>query len=271
MNTKILAVASTVAILAASQAFADTKHETEKKYEQPAGSGSIQTDAKKAWEEIKEDTSEAAEDLKTYFLGNEENGQAQEVVIVTRKTANGMIGQAVQNANNERVGTVKDIILDSSGKAQLIIIADGEFPGIDGKLVAMNYDFLSNRSADGDLMAPLTEASIDKATAFSYDVKDRSDKVAVLSDEGISVASLLEGQLVDEQMQPIGEVDNISLKNGQASDIVVGFDKILGVGGEKLALGYAEAKLIRVDGGFDFQLSANQAAQFEAYKKASTN
>ncbi len=52
--------------------------------------------------------------------------------------------------------------------------------------------------------------------------------------------------------------------------VVVGFDKVLGMGGEKAAMAFSDLKMInKGDGEIEFQLSASQAAQFESFKAAS--
>lgn len=269
MKTKILAVVSTIAIMATTHASAETK--SKPLGEQPSAAEKIQDNAQKAWSDVKEGTQEVYEDIKAQFLDNAPEAKITEVTFDPRKTANGMIGKAVLNPQENKVGTVQDIILDSSGNASMVIIADSDFPGFSGKLVAIDYSVLSMRDSNGDLLAPLTENVIDKIVGFSYDPKDRSDTVRIIPDQGISVATLLQGQLLDAQANAVAEIDNITLKNGRATDIIVGFDKTLGIGGEKLALAYKDTNLVRVEDGFDFQLSANQAAQFGIYKRAVSN
>ncbi|HEY8190400.1 MAG TPA: hypothetical protein VIF12_06915, partial [Micavibrio sp.] len=61
---------------------------------------------------------------------------------------------------------------------------------------------------------------------------------------------------------------NISFKGGRADNLIVGFDKIMGVGGDRAALAFADVSLVP-DGSeaYDFQLTTDQAAQFEAFKQ----
>ncbi len=270
MKTRTLTAVTVLALLSSVPAFADAE---KKNGDQAAvGSGDIQKDAEQAVEEIKEDASEAYEDIKAYILGSKAGEQSTEVTIDSRHTVKGMIGHSVQNAKGDRVGTVKDIILDAGGNAMMVVIADRDVPGFEGKLVALDYNLVSVRNLDGDVIAPLTEDTISKIAAFSYDPKDREDGAYVMPDEGISISKLLEGQLVDNQMQPLAEIENISLKNGHTTDLIVGFGKVVGLlGGQAVVLSYDDAKLVRVEDGYDFQLSADKAAHFEAYKKSVTN
>lgn len=269
MKMKILTLVSSVAILASTHALAQNKT-VELGGEDPTIAEKIQNDAQKALETAKEGTKEVYEEIKARFL-SDEGTEINYVTFDPRKTAYGMIGKDVLNASNDKVGTIKDIILDSKGNAEMVIIADSDFPGYSGKLVSIDYSLLTMRDSDGDLIAPLTEEIISKVVGFSYDPKDRSESIRIIPEQGISISKLLEGQLIDAQMNTLAEIDNITLKNGHASELIVGFDKILGLGGEKMALPYTEAKLVRVEDGFDFQLSPKQTAQFEVYKKAINN
>ncbi len=69
----------------------------------------------------------------------------------------------------------------------------------------------------------------------------------------------------------MAEIDNISFKAGHASQLIVGFDKVLGLGGKSAVLHYDNAKLVHNGDDLDFKLSDAHAAQFESYKKTATN
>jgi hypothetical protein len=53
--------------------------------------------------------------------------------------------------------------------------------------------------------------------------------------------------------------------------VIVAFDQVLGMGGERAALDFDALKLTQTDSGVQFQLSAAQSANFEKYKKAVTS
>ena len=295
MKTTILSTVSIIALAAASPAIADNAEANAKVG--VSASGSVQTertksqndipevteeDIERGWENTKKAVSETAEDVSnaTQEAYEEisaaliENDQADAdfttVTLDSRMTASGMIGKPVYNTNGESVATVKDIILDREGQAIMVVVADGEFIGM-GKQAAFDYNAITHVNADGDVIMPLTEQMIENAAEFSYDRERYSETVKVIPSNGYSVAELLDAQLVNPQKETVGDVDNISFKNGQANHIIIGFDKILGLGGKKAAMEYDSATLVRNGDDLDFQLSANQAAQFEAYKKTSSN
>jgi sporulation protein YlmC with PRC-barrel domain len=281
MKTKILTAASAIALLAAMPALA----------EDPARNNAntnntLSEDASKAWENTKKDASEAAEnvseatketynDIKAAVLGDEAHtGDKFDYKTISQKqTASSLIGQPVVNGSKERVGTVKDIILDANGKASLIVVSDGEWITTGQKLAAFDYDSIIRRNADGDVVMPLTEQTMTNVAAFSYDAKDADEKTRVIPANGYSVAEIMDGDVVNPEKKSVASVDDVTISNGQAQELVIGFDKILGLGGKKAVVDYDNVKMVsnadKTD--LDFQLTAKQAAQFESYKKTATN
>ncbi len=282
MNTRFLIAASVLAIMAGAPALAETSANTnaEVKAEAP----SLSKDAKREWENVKKDASEAAdktakaaedvyEDIKATVIGEEETTTASTVTIDSRGTASGMIGQPVLNSKGEKIATVKDIILDADGNATTVVLADGGFMGIGTKLAAFDYNLVSQRQKDGDVIMPISEETLDKVAPFSYEPKDaeKDAKVRIIPANGVSVAKLLDGQILNAKKENVAEIDNISFSNGEASQIIIGFDKTLGLGGEKAAMSFNSANVVREKNELDVQLTASQAANFENFKKTATN
>ncbi len=267
MNKAIITAVSALAIFAAVPAMAEMKAQVKTSAE-ASKTGDIAADAKEAWKDIKKDANEAYEDIMAVFV---EDGN-KPVTFNTRHTATGMIGSPVVNAKQERVGTVKDIIVDKDGNASMLIIADGEFPGFDGKLVAFDYNVISRLNADGDVIAPISEENLSKAAEFSYDRNAKADgKVRLISGQAYSVEKLLEGQLLNPKHEDVAQIDDVMFKNGKATNLIVSFDKVLGLGGKKVAMNYDAAKIVRKSDEIDFQLNQKQTAQFEVYKKTASN
>lgn len=278
MKTTLLAAVSAVAIMASAPVFAaDMKAQTNANVEAEAGTNNVLEEGwnntKKAVSDTADDvsdaTSNAYSNVEAALMGDDTNASTN-ISIDTRMTAGGMIGQPVYNANGERVAKVRDIIVDADGKAKMVILGDGDFTGL-GKLAAFQYDTITKRSSDGDIITSLTEEIIDGATSFSYSADDASDTVTVIPANGYSVSALLDGELKDANNQSLGDVDNISFKNATASELIIGFDKTLGLGGKKAALDYEDAQIVRDGNSLDFKLGANQAAQFESFQKTLRN
>lgn len=288
MNFKILTAAPVLAMLAMSPAMAgDTKA-------QPGTPNTIQQNIEKGWNKTKETVSEAAsdvgqagkeayEDVKyTFFGAGSDKGVA--MTVDSRATARGILGKPVLNMTGERVGTLKDIILDNNGKAILAVVSEATFMDLGRKTAAFDYALVTRQNAEGDIVMPLAEETIKNARSFSYDMEedaaDRAAANAILPpSNGYSVEELLESNVVNEKGHTVAHVDNIVFRNGMADSLIVSFGKILGMGGKNAALAFSDVKAVRDqdddedDFGedVDFQLTAAQAARFETFKSGVSN
>lgn len=232
----------------------------------------------KTKDRIVNSTEEAADAVKekynevkyTQFQNDDDKGV--EATISASATAEGMLGEPVNNASGERIGTLKDIILNDKGEAVLAVISDSELIDLGAKEVAFDYALVARREKDGDVIMPLTEESINNAKAFSYNVSDASDKTRSIPANGYSIEKLLGTDVLGPDNQTVGNVDNIIFKEGRADLVIVGFDKILNMGGKKAALAFHDLQLVRKnETDANFQLTASQSAQFEAFKQNVSN
>lgn len=82
-----------------------------------------------------------------------------------------IVGMAVYNRANERIGDINDLILGPDGKVMSAVIGVGGFLGIGEKLVALDFSELQlNRDADGTMRATVnsTKESLESAPEFKY-------------------------------------------------------------------------------------------------------
>ncbi len=82
-----------------------------------------------------------------------------------------LVGMAVYNRANERVGDINDLIVAADGKVARAVIGVGGFLGIGEKLVAIDFtDIQLNRDADGKMRAVVnsTKESLESAPDFKY-------------------------------------------------------------------------------------------------------
>ena len=293
MNMKILATVSAVAMMAmapiATPAHAADDSTASGKasiHGQAARSNETETDlkrmkadpdqvltkeeAKKGWEDTKEAVSEAVDDVEYTLFGKEPKGV--ESSITAGATASGLLNKPVNGTNNQRIGTLRDIIVDGKGNAQMAIVSDSEVLNL-GKEAAFDYSLVLRRNADGDVVMPLTEESMKNASRFSYDTKDAGKNgVKTIPSGAYSVEKLLEANVVNARGEKVASVDNMTFRNGRADALIVGFDKVMGMGGQKAALSFPDVKMInKGDGKVEFQLTAAQAAQFETFKQSASN
>lgn len=280
MNTKLLLTASALALIIGAPVSATAAEENTSAKVEAEQETSIGQDIEKGLNEAGERISDAANNvaeatkdtyssIKAKIVDETQEPQVSIIDIDERMTAAGMIGTPVYNAAEERIAKVSDIILDRDGKAIMVILADGDFTGL-GKHVAFEYDVITSRNADGDLIAPLSEEDIDNAMAFSYDRSDYSDTVQVIPSNGFSVAELMESNLTDPKGETLANVDNISFSGGAADQLILKFNDVLGFGGETVAMGYGDLNIARTDGKVNFQLTEAQTTEFKTYKDVIT-
>ncbi len=201
---------------------------------------------------------------------NAEAAKAKPAATKATNKISDLIGQPVYNIKGDRVAKINDIILDKDGNATMAVLGDGDFTGL-GKEIAFDYNAITTRNADGNVVAPLTEDMIKNAVSFSYDPEDAGSRTKVIPTNGYSASELLDADVIDSTGETVGEVDNINFKNGKASDFVIGYDKTLGLGGEKAVASFKDMKLVKEDNEVHVKLSANQTAEFETMKRQSEN
>lgn len=84
-----------------------------------------------------------------------------------------IVGAAVHNGQNERVGTVDDLLLNENGDQVVVaVISVGGFLGIGNKLVAVPYKDLHIERKNDDVKVVLPNATKDVLTGmptFKYD------------------------------------------------------------------------------------------------------
>jgi sporulation protein YlmC with PRC-barrel domain len=241
-------------------------------------------DIKKGWEDTKDavsntakDVSKAVEekydDVKAVVM--DDDSKTPQTVFKSEtfygaNSASTLIGRSVKDAEGNEVATIHDIIVDQDDDASTIILSDGGFFGIGGKLVAVEYGKIVTSSNNTETLNPISKNLVKDVAEFSY--TPASGKVRLMPSDGISLRHALEGTLVDGQQKKLADIENVIIEDGEAEKLVVSFDKVLGLGGDYAAFDFDDVKVVRgTDNKVGFQLSAEQAANFENYKKSVTN
>lgn len=209
-------------------------------------------------------------DLKHAFSQEQEEKQVppRMVTVKTSTTASGMIGKNVLDAKGDTIATVEDIILSSSdGKATLVIVRDSGFFGLGGKLVALDYGRMTSHDRSGDVIMPVAEKFLDKFLEFTYDRTDKRPDVRVIPTDGLSVQRILDGHIQNNDGQNIADIDNITFLNGVSQYLVISFNEILLMGGNRAILEYKDLEPSQQDGALNFMMTAKQSVEFENYRK----
>ena len=282
MTNKILMGASFLALLAAFPAFAETdanakaEVSTSTKVENSldrAGE-TVKEKALKAGEAIERQTDKAAAatqdaygEVKAYFSDDDDIKAMSSVNLGARLTADELIGTDVESTAGKKLGKIEDVLVDGEGDAETVVINDGGVMGLGGKLVAFDYDVIEGFNGDKDVVVKASEKAIEQAKRFEYEAPSTPDaKISVMPASQYSVKKLLDSKVVDAEGKAVANVETIAFEGDDADYLVVTFDKILGMGGEKAALDFEALDLVNNEGKYTFKLNSQQTAQFEAQK-----
>ena len=271
MKYQMLTAISAIAIMMAAPAFAQTAEGTTGNTVDNTIQQGVDS-AQQGIDNAQNALSNAADKIQFTMFSDDKDMKGTVVAIDKRMTADGMLGEPVLNSARDRVGTVKDIILDEKGFAQMVVVSDAELIDVGAKDVAFDYSLVIQRDQAGDFIMPLTEEMIAQARPFSYDEADATKEgMRMIPAGGYSVEKLLEADVINPRKEKLASVDNISFKAGRADNLIAGFDKVLGMGGDNVALAFSDVAIV-ADGedDYDFQLTASQAAQFEAFKQTAS-
>jgi uncharacterized protein YrrD len=218
----------------------------------------------------RQDDSSVFRTIKVFFAGLNENQSFEPILIRQDMTAHGLIGESVMDASNKKIAVVNDIILDKSGVPILVILSDKGFLGIGNKLAAFDYKNVIRQNQDGDVTMSLTQGMIDRAADFSYDRKDWA-KAKVIPTDSMSVNVLLRGSLYDHTDKVLATIENVYFRSGDPSQVIVGFNKVMGMGGDLATLDFKNLQVMKKDGQVDFKLSAPQTELFKKFQKSVMN
>lgn len=289
--SKILGCASVLAIMAITPVMADTVRADQQAQDQaqpgsaeakvnPRGTEVTKGDIKEGLNDAKDSISKTSHkvanaiddkyhDVKAVVLGKDQQGATfNHETFQTSYSAKAIIGQSIKDSQGKNVAKIQDIILDKDGNAKSIIVQDGGFFGVGGKMAALDYSSVIKSSDDAEILMPVSKDTVKNVAEFSYKPSDKNG-VQVLPSDGVSLKEVLASNILTPDSKKLASVDNVIMSKGQATKLIVGFDKTLGLGGEKAALDFNDAKLTREEGGkVTLQLSDAQSSSFENYKKS---
>jgi sporulation protein YlmC with PRC-barrel domain len=264
MKYKSITAASAMALMIALPAYAGSVNAKD-------DNTTIGQDVKRGLRATDKAMYETAENIKAFFVGPEENAKMSPVWIRGDMTARYLIGKKIVNNDGDKVATIKDIIIGKNGKAALVVVSDDGILGIGDKVAAFDYNKVVNQRYDGTVVMALSSDMIDRAADFSYDPKDWAS-AKIIPAGTVSANVLLEGDVIDSKGDNTASIENIYFRYGDVTQIIVGFNKTLGMGGHKAALDYDDMRMVRnKDGSLDFRLTANQSAEFKNFKSSALN
>ncbi len=211
---------------------------------------------------------DAVEKVRDMMVDKDSTGVYGTVAVDMKTSAAGIIGQSVYNVRNEAVAKVEDVLINSYGNAAQIILTNGGFLGVGAKLVAVDFSLVYIRTGNNDVIMPINEETINNMVPFSYDATDAKDGVRTIPTGYLSAKAMLDGHLFDGHGTQVAAVDNVTLNGGRANQVIVSYDKTLGMGGNKLAVSYDQLQKMGHGSTVDFKLTDTLTVRFENYTKA---
>jgi len=160
-----------------------------------------------------------------------------------------VIGSEVRGKGNNLAGNIDDIIIDkSTGEASTIMVA------LDGagqkQYSALGINSIKFQRLDGDIKAELTESELDRLKPH----------IASNSNDLISLRSLRNGQLLDDQGAVAGEIEAIIYLNAEIQRLY--FELLPRLTPQKtkirFALPFEDLNIVNNVDGYDVQLTTEQ-------------
>lgn len=257
MNSKFLVAVSMMSLMMPTFSFAEGYEKNE----------TIKEDLIDAKDAVSDSAKEVYKKIKAALITEEDKADFNYITIDMNRTALGLLNKPIFNSKNEKIGILDDIIIDKKGRAQIVVVSHGGFLGIGDKNAAFDYNLVMRSESDGDIIIPVSKKTIETARIFSYNTGDSNDKIRAIPKNGISLKELMKANLIDNKGVVISGIENIYFRNGYAYQLIVGFDKTLGVGGQKALIDFNKLKLTRKNDEHHFQMSERQSLQFEKFKK----
>jgi sporulation protein YlmC with PRC-barrel domain len=185
-----------------------------------------------------------------------------------------LLGHAVINAQNEKVGVIDSVILGPQGHVDKVVIGVGGFLGMGDRDVAVNWrdlQVLDNGNkivvnASGDQLKAMPEFKYDeqhrRGSTFSMNdaghASTTADTRAAADDRarhanagdptnsgGIDAHKLIGRSIVNPDNVTVGTIDSVILDNGGKVDrVVVGVGGFLGVGKKDVAVSWHDLKVM---------------------------
>jgi sporulation protein YlmC with PRC-barrel domain len=179
----------------------------------------------------------------------------------------GIIGRDVYDTSNRKIATIDDVLFDSKGNASRVVLSNGGIMGMGAKLVVLDFGRIYQSASSQNVISTIAEDTIRQMTAYSTDPQDVREGMQTMGKNEISAKAMLDGELLNDRGNEIGSIENITIDNSKADQVIVSYDTTLGMGGEKIAIDYDRLQRVGNSSEVDFKLPADLTVRFEAYTK----
>jgi sporulation protein YlmC with PRC-barrel domain len=259
--------ATILALIISIPAYAADTTTTGTPTEQMMPDNSMSNDISKGISRIDEEISGTTESIKTFLLGKTAGEELQPVIIPRNRTAKNIIGSPVVNEQGERIASTEDILIDKNGRPSMVVVSGSKLLGPGKKVAAFDYKKVFGQGQGGKVLMTLPQDMISHAVDSSYDPQNWTN-VKIIPADSISASRLMKAAVMDNNNKKIADVENIYLKEDAPSQVIIGFNKTLGMGGDIAALDYTDLRMVRKNakGDLDLQLTPDQTVQIRNFK-----
>ncbi|HKJ63395.1 MAG TPA: PRC-barrel domain-containing protein [Hyphomicrobiales bacterium] len=117
------------------------------------------------------------------------------------------LGSPIYSASGEKMGDVKDVLFDRTGKIQTVVIGVGGFLGLGEKRVAVPFEVVTyvDENDERRIIVPLTKEELQNAPAYKVSEKTTMEKVTETATEVAVKASKKAVELKDKAVEKYKE------------------------------------------------------------------
>lgn len=129
------------------------------------------------------------------------------------------IGSPIFNASGDKIGDVKDVLFDRSGKIRTVVIGVGGFLGLGEKRVAVPFEVVTyvDENDERRVVVPLSKEALQSAPAYKVSEKTTLEKVGETATEVAEKASERASELKDQAVKTIQEYRQGADAEGEAN------------------------------------------------------
>lgn len=117
------------------------------------------------------------------------------------------IGSPIYSAGGEKMGDVKDVLFDRTGKIRTVVIGVGGFLGLGEKRVAVPFEVVTyvDEKDERRIVVPLTKEALQDAPAYKVSEKTTMEKVTETATDVAEKASKKAVELKDKAVEKYKE------------------------------------------------------------------
>lgn len=129
------------------------------------------------------------------------------------------IGSPIYSAGGEKMGDVKDVLFDRTGKIRTVVIGVGGFLGLGEKRVAVPFEVVTyvDENNQRRIVVPLSKEDLQNAPAYKVSEKTTMEKVTETATEVAEKASEKASELKDKAVQKYKEYQEGAEQKNEAN------------------------------------------------------